>query len=156
MKTIEDCKQIHFLGDYLHPTLMEAAKELEYSILRLQYSSEMLLHRYGDSITERQIEIQELGEASLQNYAMFASLARSSRAYCIGLRYSKYETVAAGCLVQAFWPKILKMALKIKHNQNGYRDLDQAVTEKVLKKHQIQSIEIPSVLQTGVMQKIVK
>lgn len=135
---------------------MEAAVELEYSIQRLQYSSEMLLNRYGESVNERQIEIHDLGEAAMQNYAMYASLARSSRAYCIGLRYSKYETVAAGCLVQAFSRNILKMALEIKHDQEGYSDLHKVVTENVLKRHRNQSIAIPSVLQTGVMQKIVK
>lgn len=116
----------------------------------------MLLNRYGDSVNERQVEIHDLGEAAMQNYAMFTSLARSSRAYCIGLRYSKYEIVAAGCLVQAFSRNILKMALQIKHDQNGYRDLHKIVTENVLKRHRNQSIAIPSVLQTGVMQKIVK
>lgn len=154
--TIEDLKTIHFLGDYLHPTLMEAATELEFSIQRLQYSSEMLLNRYGDTVGERQLEIHNLGEAALQNYAMYASLARSSRAYCVGLRYSKYETVAAGCLVQAFSRNILKMALDIKHNQNGFHDLHKSITENVLKRHRNQSIAIPSVLQTCVMQKSVK
>lgn len=155
-ETIEEVKQKYFLDDFLHPTLKEAATELEYSILRVQYSSEMLLNRYGDSITERPTEIHDLGEAALQCYAMFASLARSSRAYCVGLRYSKYETVAAGCLVQAYSRNILKMALEIKHNQSGYRDLHKVITEYVLRKHRNQSIAIPSVINTGVNQKIVK
>lgn len=155
MTTIEDVKQKYFLSDYLHPTLMEAVTELEYSIQRVRFSSEMLLNRYGDSVNERLVEIHDLGEAVLQCYAMFASLSRSSRAYCIGLRHSKYETVAAGCLVQAFSRKILKMALQIKHNQSGYRDLYKAVTEYTLKKHRNQSISIPSVIHSGVS-KIVK
>lgn len=156
MTTIEDVNEVHFLGDYLHPTLNEAVTELEHSILRLRYSSEMLLNRYDDSVGERQVEIHDLGEAVMQCYAMYASLARSSRAYCIGLRYSKYETVAAGCLVQAYSRKILKMALAIKHDQNGYRDLHKTIVDCLLKKQKNQSIAIPSVLHTGVMQKIVK
>ncbi|XP_055304084.1 complex I assembly factor ACAD9, mitochondrial-like [Sitodiplosis mosellana] len=155
MITIEDVKEKHFLGDYLHPSLMEAATELESSIQRVQFSSEMLLNRYGDSINERIVEIHDLGEALMQCYAMFTSLARSSRAYCIGLRHSKYETVAAGCLVQAYSRNILKMALEIKHNRNGYGDLYKTVTENALRRHRNQSIVIPSVLQSGVVQKVV-
>lgn len=156
MTTIEDLTQTHFLGDYLHPTLIEAATDLEFSITRLRYASEMLLNRYGESVVERQAEILELGEAALQNFAMFASIARASRAYCIGLRYSVYETVAAGCLIQAFSRKILKMALDIKHERNGVQNVNKTIAEHLLKRHRNQSIAIPSVLHSGVMQKVIK
>lgn len=154
--TIECFKQKHFLGDYLHPTLMEMAEHLEYSILRSGGSAEMLLSRYGTAVFQRQNDIQILGEMALQNFAMFASLGRASRAYCIGLRYSVHETVAAGCLVQTSVPAILKMALDIKHNRGEDHDLHRTITEYALKKYRNQSIPIPSVVQSGVMQKVVK
>lgn len=153
--TIEDLETRHFLGDFLHPTLMDAANDLEYSILRLQYTSEMLLNRYGRLSSERHVEIQNLGEAAMQNYAMFASLARASRSYCIGLRYSVYETLAAGCLVQEFSRKILKMALDIKHNRSDATNdlLHKTISGNLLKRHRNQSITIPSVLNSGILQK---
>lgn len=153
--TIEDLETRHFLGDFLHPTLMDAANDLEFSILRLQYTSEMLLNRYGKFSSERHVEIQNLGEAVMQNYAMFASLARASRSYCIGLRYSVYETLAAGCLVQEFSRKILKMALDIKHNRSDATNdlLHKTISEKMLKRHRNQSITIPSVLNSGILHK---
>lgn len=154
--TIECLKAKHFLGDYLHPTLIEMADHLEFSILRLRFASEMLLNRYGDSVSERQNEIHNLGETVMQNFAMFASLGRASRSYCIGLRYGVYETVAAGCLVQANAPHILKMALDIKQKQNSYHDLYANIAENALKRYRNQSIPLPSVLQSGVIRKAVK
>lgn len=156
LPTIEAVKSKLYLWAHLHPTLSDLAKDLEESILRLRFSSEMLLNRHGDSITERQVEIQSLGDAVMRNYAMFASIGRASRSYCIGLQYSVYETVAAGCLIQSFARQILKLALDIKHNRSGYHDLHKSIVENVLKRHRNQSISIPSVLQSGVIQKIVK
>ncbi|XP_031628107.1 complex I assembly factor ACAD9, mitochondrial-like [Contarinia nasturtii] len=151
--TIEDLEPQHFLGDFLHPSLIETANDLEYSILRMQYSSEMLLNSYGEKIADREIEIRNLGEAAMQNYAMFASVARASRAYCIGLRYSAYETMVAGCLIQAFSPSIRKMALDIKHNRGPFpQNIDETIAENLLKQHRNKSSTIPSVL-NGVLQK---
>lgn len=144
-----------FLGDYVHPTLIEPATDLEFSIYRLQCCAEILLSRYGESVSERETEIEELGEIVMQNYAMFASLGRASRAYCIGSRYSVYETVAAGCLV-AYTRNILKKALDIKHNESGMQDVHRTIVENALKLHRKQSNPIPSVLHSGVLKKIVK
>lgn len=156
LPTIEAVESKLFLGEYLHPTLMQLSQNLEESILRLQFSSEMLLNRYGDSVTERQVEIQSLGDAVMRNYAMFASIGRASRSYCCGLQYSVYETVAAASLIETFTRQILKMALDIKHNRSDYHHLHKSIVESVLKQHRNQSIPIPTVLQSGVIQKIVK
>lgn len=131
--TIEYIDPKLYLEDFLHPTFKDLATDLEFSILRLRYSSEMLLSRYGNLCTQRsQAEIQDLGEAVMWIYAMFASIGRSSRSYCIGLRYSAYETVAAASLMDAE-PQILKMALDIKRNQSGYYGYKKTVAENALK-----------------------
>lgn len=155
-ETVENVKQRHFLEDYLHPTLTEMAISSEHSILRLQCASEILLNRYAGSVYERQIEIENLAKMAMQNFAMFASLGRASRSYCIGLRYSVYETVAAGCLVQSAERDVLKMALDIKHNRSEYHDLHRTITENSLEKYRNQSIPIPSVIHSRVIQKVVK
>lgn len=153
---VEHIKDTFYLGEFLHPTLTELATELEYSILRLQCCAEMLLSRYRESVTERQTEIEQFGEIVIQNYAMFASLARASRAYCVGLRYSVFETVAAGCLTENYTRNILKQALDIKYNRNGIQGLDHTIVNNLLKRHRNQSIVIPSVLHSRVIQKHVK
>lgn len=120
--TIECIDSKLLLWYYLHPTFKEHAEDLEFSILRLRYASEILLNRYKTSIGEREIEIKKLGEVAMWNYAMFASIGRASRSYCIGVRYSAYETILADCLYQIGTENILKFALNIKHNQNEYNE----------------------------------
>lgn len=154
--TVEDINDKYYLNEFLHPTLIELATDLEYSILRLQCCAEILLNRYEKSVSERQTEIEQLGEIVMQNYAMFASLARASRAYCIGLRYSVHETVAAGCLTEKYSRKILKRALDIKHNRSGLQSMQKTIVDNVLERHRNQSIAIPSVLHSSVIQKHVK
>lgn len=130
---------------------MDLAEDLEFSIMRLQYSCEILLNRYGKSAAERQNEIQTLGEAVMWNYAMFASIGRASRSYCIGLRYSAYETLAVESLFEAT-SQILKIALDIKHNRSGYHGKYKAVAETIFS-HRNQLNPITSILQSGLIQK---
>lgn len=130
--TIEYIESKLFLWYFLHPTFKELAEDLEFSILRLRYASEMLINRYGQSVGEQEIEIRKLGEAAMWNYAMFASIARASRAYCIGLRYSAYETILAECLMQIGSEHNLKTALDIKHNQNEFSEQHKTILSNIL------------------------
>lgn len=140
----------------MHPSLVEIASDLDYSIQRLQYCAEMILNRYKDSATKQHTEIQALGETLLQNYAMFASIGRASRAYCVGLRYSTQETVVAGCLIQAFSRKIREMALDVKHKRSGFLEHNKTIADNAITQYKNQSIPVPSVLYSGVIQKIGK
>lgn len=120
--TIEFIEPKLDLWYHLHPTFKELAEDLEFSILRLRYASEMLLTRYDSSVGERQNDIKHLGEAAMWNYAMFASIGRASRAYCIGLRYSAYETILADSLFIMGTENNLQTALNIKHQRNEYSE----------------------------------
>lgn len=131
---------------------MELAENLEFSIVRLQNACEILLNRYGESVVGRQVEIQNLGMAVMWNYAMFASVGRASRSYCIGLRYSAYETLAAESLFEAS-AQILKIALDIKHNQSGYQGQHKAVAESVINQYRNQQNPLPSILKSRLIQK---
>lgn len=112
---------------------MELADDLERSIVRLRCACEMLLSRYGESVAERHVEIQNIGEAAMQNYAMFASLGRASRSYCIGLQYSAYETIVAASICGAK-SDILDMVLDIKHNRSGYDGVHKTIAGNELKR----------------------
>lgn len=68
-----------------------AAQWLEYSIIRLQIGTETLLTRNGVQVMDKQVEVLRLSESAQLVYAMFASVSRASRAYCIGLQHSDYE-----------------------------------------------------------------
>lgn len=90
-KNIENLKSTIHVNYYLHPTLDPAAQWLEHSILRLQIGTELLLARHGVQILDKQIEIRRLSECAILTYAMFASVSRASRSYCIGLQFCDYE-----------------------------------------------------------------
>ncbi|KAK4882088.1 hypothetical protein RN001_005407 [Aquatica leii] len=83
------------LGDYVHPSLQEPAECLEYTVLRLQYATEILLARFGPEIVNQHMELGKLAECVIDIYAMAACLARASRSYCIGLENANYEMVIA-------------------------------------------------------------
>lgn len=135
--TIEYIESKLLLWYNLHPTFKELAENLEFSILRLRYASEILLSRYGESVGQREIEIKQLGELAMLNYAMFASIGRASRSYCIGLQYSGHETILAECLFQIGTEHILKTALNLKHSKrNEYREQSKTIVENVIRPHQ--------------------
>ncbi|XP_067632098.1 complex I assembly factor ACAD9, mitochondrial [Eurosta solidaginis] len=83
------------LHENVHPTLEPAAHCIEQSVARLQMSVELLFTRYGSTVVEKHEEMQRIAEVATIIYAMFASTARASRSYCIGLPLADYETVLA-------------------------------------------------------------
>lgn len=90
-QSIESPKLTLHLEAEVHPSLDLAAKCLEQSVLRLREATETLLSRFGSEIVEESVEAIRISECMTLIYATFASLARSSRSYCIGLRHSDYE-----------------------------------------------------------------
>lgn len=108
----------------------------------------MLLNRHGDSVQQRHSEIQQLGHAAMLNYAMFASVGRASRSYCIGLRHSVYETVLAGSLILAASPEILKVALDIKHDRSDSNSEQKSIYNFTAKQFKTQSFSVPPVKKT--------
>lgn len=117
--TIEIVKLDLFLNEYVHPSFKETIERLEESILRMHVGTEILLHRFGSDAGGCHPEIRKLGESAIRNYAMFASVGRASRSYCIGLRYSAYETILAACVVDSCANRILEMMLDIKKGQRS-------------------------------------
>lgn len=89
--SIEHPKKKFNLDEYLHPSLVSAATFLEYSILRMNAATEILLARHGSLVVQHTVENAKLAEAATLCYAMFAVAARASRSYCIGLRNADQE-----------------------------------------------------------------
>ncbi|XP_055681007.1 complex I assembly factor ACAD9, mitochondrial [Lutzomyia longipalpis] len=84
-------KKFANLEHYLHLSVKSGADALELSITRLHLMTEFLLNRHGTEILKHQLELIRLAEAASHCFAMFASVARASRSYCIGLRHADYE-----------------------------------------------------------------
>jgi len=83
------------LKSFVHPSLEKSVSYLEYAIVRLQYTVELLLERHGVKITDRQIELARLANICIDIFGMASVLGRSSRAYCTGLQGAAEEIMIA-------------------------------------------------------------
>ncbi|KAH8372616.1 hypothetical protein KR009_001036 [Drosophila setifemur] len=83
------------LAEHVHPSLEAAAQCIEHSVARLQMAVELMFTRHGNAVVERQSEMQRLAEVSATIFAMWASTARASRSYCIGLSLADHELLTA-------------------------------------------------------------
>lgn len=92
---IDDISTNMGLHEYLHPSLVGPAECIEHSVTRLKICVEMLFNRYGNEIVEKHVEIAKLTEIISTCFAMYASVSRASRSYCIGLRLADNEVLAA-------------------------------------------------------------
>ncbi|KAH8290756.1 hypothetical protein KR054_005636 [Drosophila jambulina] len=83
------------LAEHVHPSLDAAAQCVEHSVARLQMAVELMFTRHGNAVVERQSEMHRLAEVATTIYAMWASTARASRSYCIGLPLADHELLTA-------------------------------------------------------------
>ncbi|XP_001360554.3 complex I assembly factor ACAD9, mitochondrial [Drosophila pseudoobscura] len=93
--SVENPKTKMQLSEHVHPSLDAAAQCIEQSVARLQMAVELMFTRHGNAVVERQSEMQRLAEISTTIYAMWASVARASRSYCIGLPLADHELLTA-------------------------------------------------------------
>lgn len=117
--SIENPKKKFHLEGYLHPSLEPAANFLEFSILRLNASAEIILARHGITVVQHTVEVAKLAEAAMLCYAMYATVARASRSYCIGLRNADQETQLAICYSYITSEKIKKIAIELDNGEYG-------------------------------------
>lgn len=153
---IESYRANKRLGDYLHPTLEVSADNVDESIYHLKCASEMLLSRYKETTLSQRVDLRNLGELAMYEYGMFASIGRSSRGYCLGLRYAQYETVAAANFVFPVAKKMLDRVLEIKQEQNGIQKSEQSMIDSAIELNQKGVSPFSSVRQTAVMAKLNK
>ncbi|XP_016979525.1 complex I assembly factor ACAD9, mitochondrial [Drosophila rhopaloa] len=93
--SIDNPKTKMQLSEHVHPTLEAAAQCIEHSVARLQMAVELMFTRHGNAVVERQSEMQRLAEVGTLIYVMWASVARASRSYCIGLPLADHELLTA-------------------------------------------------------------
>lgn len=116
------------LGDYLHPSLDNASKQLEYCVKRLEFASEVLLVRYGGDIFNYHMDLRRLANAIIDTYVIAACLGRASRSYCIGLQHGDVEMMIANTYSNSAVERVKHNVLKIyggcyNTNDENYRFL---------------------------------
>lgn len=135
-QSIEYVKRKLRLNEFLHPSFEDLSIDLERSVLRLHQATEMLLYRHGLNASNRIADMHRLSESAIRTFAMFSSVARASRSYCIGLRYSAYETVCASGVVDSNAGHVLERCREIKHghpNDERYQQLAQTMGDSTFK-----------------------
>ncbi|XP_011201063.2 complex I assembly factor ACAD9, mitochondrial [Bactrocera dorsalis] len=122
------------LNENVHPSLEPAAQSVEQSVARLQMCVELLLTRYGAAVVEKHHDMQRLAEIATTIYAMFASLARASRSYCIGLQLADYELVMASAVCTHGRKKVHTLCTEIFNGQYVNNDSNlQRLAKQVIK-----------------------
>ena len=130
--SVEEVKTSVTINEYLHPTMDPGAQRLEHSVVRMKMGTEILFVRHGRDIFDRHNEVNRLAEAAAWNFIMYASLARASRSYCIGLQWSDYECLIANTICYEGFDVVKQMmiALEIGPQMVG-DDLYQEVATKM-------------------------
>ncbi|XP_056641483.1 complex I assembly factor ACAD9, mitochondrial [Diorhabda sublineata] len=101
------------LGDYLHPSLENPSKQLEYCVKRLEFASEVLLVRYGGDIVNYHMELRRLANVIVDTYVTAACLGRASRSYCIGVQHGDVEMLMASTYANSAAERVKYNVLKI-------------------------------------------
>jgi acyl-CoA dehydrogenase family member 9 len=130
-KSIDEPKSTLKLNYSLHPSLDPAAQCIEYSTIRLQIGAETLLSRYGAEVVDKTNEVMRLTDAVVILYAMYATTARASRSYCIGLSNADYEMLMANTFCLEGAEKILAL---VKDIDRGAYQLNDYNYDKIGKK----------------------
>lgn len=103
------------LLEHVHPSFDVAAQHLELSIGRLRIGANKLLATEGSAALDNHMGVLRMSESAIEVYALFCGLARASRAYCIGLRYSDYDRLLATTLAHVASEKVLYMMLEVEN-----------------------------------------
>ena len=76
---------------HLHPSLGEAAKDLEYTVKRIKYATESLCMNHGRNVTSAQSALYRLAQLSMDSFMLTAMCARASKSYCNGSRNAEID-----------------------------------------------------------------
>ncbi|EDW01357.1 complex I assembly factor ACAD9, mitochondrial [Drosophila grimshawi] len=111
--SLESPKTGMLLAENVHPTLEPAAQCIEHSIARLHMAVDLMFTRHGNAVVERQIELQRVANIASIIYAMWASAARASRSYCIGLPLADHELLTASAICTQGRDDVLRLATDV-------------------------------------------
>ncbi|ALC41100.1 Egm [Drosophila busckii] len=132
--SIEQPKIRGILTENLHPTLEASAQCIEHSVARLHMAVDLMFTRHGNAVVEKQHEMQRLANIASNIYAMWASAARASRSYCIGLPLADHELLTASAVCNQGRDEVTRLAMEIyngnyMNNDNNLLRLANQVTK---------------------------
>lgn len=110
----------------LHPSLSEAAANLEYIVKRVKYATEMICMRHGKDATAAQSDLYRLAQISIDSFLLTTMLARASKSFCNGSRNSDIDVNLASIFshdlcrkVQAYMHEIQVTPMATLDNQSS-------------------------------------
>lgn len=111
--SIENPKLKLNLWHDLHESLRPASDFMEASIYRLRAIVEIAFARFGSQVFLHTVECGKIAEMATLCYAMYASSARASRSYCIGLRNAEQELYLVNSLCFELHNQVKSLAVEI-------------------------------------------
>lgn len=80
---------------HLHPSLRQAATNLEYIVKRIKYATEILCMKYGADVTSAQSALYNLAQINIDAFTLTTICSRASKSYCNGSRNASMDVALA-------------------------------------------------------------
>ncbi|CAJ0584317.1 unnamed protein product, partial [Mesorhabditis spiculigera] len=90
-KQLANPKLKHFIAEHAHPSLQDAAQELEFTMSRVHAILDKLIAERGKNLEADYASMENLVRVLQNNLIMVAVISRATRSYSIGLRNSDLE-----------------------------------------------------------------
>ncbi|XP_063991544.1 complex I assembly factor ACAD9, mitochondrial [Diachasmimorpha longicaudata] len=124
-----------YIADNLHPSLQPTAEILEYAIARLKECIEKLSIQYGREVFEKSATHKRIAEYASCLYVISATLARTNRSYCLGMRDAEKEVYLTQVYGYILYERIKKLAGQLEDSEwlNGdsiIQDISDVAFEK--------------------------
>lgn len=75
----------------LHPSLKEAAVNLEYILKRVKYATDLMCMKHGKDVTAAQSSLYRLAQLSIDSFMLTTICARASKSYSNGSRHAEID-----------------------------------------------------------------
>jgi len=99
----------HQLKSCVHPRLIKAADQVEWSVLKLHWVAKELLLKSGANLQVEEKYLERLSDITMETYAQVCALSRASRSYVVGHQHAEHE-------INMVIPYIFESRLRVKEN----------------------------------------
>ncbi|XP_015109310.1 acyl-CoA dehydrogenase family member 9, mitochondrial [Diachasma alloeum] len=106
-----------YISDNLHPSLKTTAETLEYGIGRLKECVEKVAIQYGREIFEKPATHKRIAEFASCLYVISATLARTNRSYCLGMRDADKEVYLTQIYGYILYERIKRLADQLEDSE---------------------------------------
>lgn len=143
IKLRESVKLTLGLHENVHPSLKEEACLLEKNVFHLQMIVEDMLSKYGNKVVEEQLDLKRVADIAIDLYGMTSCIARSSRAYCIGLKNADHEITLTKAFCLEANRRIFLNVKDISDGEGVNNDLNLKAIASTIFKHKSYAAEHP-------------